>query len=394
MTKYQPLHDQLDRRTRQARTRAATAAARAQENSGDRNASVELEQSLADLVHYRQVSDALGSVPPVYRPGARRSFWADVVASSKGDRPAWERLERDAEARALSMLDAGALVVPQYLVDRLGNSGHGRRPLCDLVARPLPAEGATVTIPRISSGVTGSNQTAENSAVTDYDPTSTSETLSVRTVWAAALLSMQALARMEDGAYDLFVARELVGSIDAAQESAVINGSGSSGQPTGLLNVSGIGSVALTSTSVSSFLDAVARAAATSEGSTGRAPDTVVMAPRRWRWLLSNASTSSAAISASEGPGPVSGRVLGLDVVASAGVPTTLSTNQDAVLVVARDELYVGESAASARVQADSQGEADALNSRVEVSRYYATGADRPAGVVKVTGTGLANPFT
>lgn len=61
--------------------------------------------------------------------------------------------------------------------------------------------------------------------------------------------------------------------------------------------------------------------------------------------------------------------------------------------MLSRDELFVGESAPTARVQVDATNEGDVLNARVEVTRYYATGSDRPAGVVKVTGSGLVNPY-
>jgi len=289
--------------------------------------------------------------------------------------------------------DLGGLVVPQYLVDRVRSSGHSLRPFCDATAVALPERGNTVDLMRVTTGATPLTQTAENVAVTDSTVAITDNTLPVRTVYVGMPISMQGAYRSDKAAFDLLVARELVGAIDAKQETLVLNGDGTSGTPTGLLNVSGIGSIALTDTSTSALLDSVGRAAQQATVATGRPADTVVMHPRRWWWLTSHAGDQAAAIQVATTPGPIAGRMLGLDVIASPSMPTTLSTNQDAVLVVHRDEVYVGEGAERIEMQRDAANQASSLQVRVMVSRYYATGIDRPAGVVKITGAGLANPY-
>jgi hypothetical protein len=149
----------------------------------------------------------------------------------------------------------------------------------------------------------------------------------------------------------------------------------------------------LSRTELKIILDAVGKAAQQSHVATGRPADTVVMHPRRWSWLLANAGTQAAAMQVSTTPGPVAGRLLGLDVVTSPAVPATLSTNQDAVVVMPRNEIYMGEAPTEIFTQVDGASLANNVAARVVVSRYFATGADRPAGVVKITGAGLANPY-
>jgi HK97 family phage major capsid protein len=382
-------------RLRAAQARLNRAAAEVRTNAGDAQAQLRYEQSAADVLHHRGVLDALGSpVDATPYADGKASYVADFIRAADGTALAERRrLAADREMRGLSMADNGALVVPQYLVDRVRSSGHSLRPLCDLAAMPLPPVGGTVTLMRASTGTTAAAQATEGSTIIASDPVITDTTLPVRTVWSAMDITLQALTNADQVGLDLLVARELVGGVDAKQEQLVLNGAGTSGEPTGLLNISGIGSVSLTSTTTTSLLDAVGKAAQQSHVATGGAADTVVMHPRRWAWLLANAGDQAAAMQVATTAGPVAGRLLGLDVVTSAAVPSTLSTDQDAVVVMQRNDLYVGEAPTAIDTQVDAASLANNVAARIVVSRYYATGVDRPAGVVKITGTGLANPY-
>jgi len=93
--------------------------------------------------------------------------------------------------------------------------------------------------------------------------------------------------------------------------------------------------------------------------------------------------------------GPVAGRVLGMDVVASLGPPTTLgsSTNEDPVIVTRRDNIYLAETEPQIMMVKDANNAAGTLTSRLRVYRYVAAGVFKPAGVRIISGVGLVNPF-
>lgn len=388
------LHDLIEDRVAVARVKAGTAAREARSHSGDLAAQTAAEAALSDLLHYLEVRDAVGTAEGPYRPGAAPSFFADLVASAEHrDARALSRLEANREVRSTSA-SYGGMVVPAYLVDRLANSGHSSRPLCDVLAEPLPDHGTTVTLPEVTTATTAEDQDGENTTVTPDDPATTARTFQLWSVWAAMSTTWQALARAEGTGLDTFVARELVAGVDALLEARVIAGSGANGQATGILNASA-GTVTLTGTTPDDLLDAVARGAATIDTARGRPADLVVMAPRRWRWLLANAGDHPSAVTPTTEAGPVAGRVLGIDVVASPGVPTALgsSTDEDRVIIARRDDLYLGADPVTAEVIDDADNQAGKLHSTIRAHRYYASGVIDTQGVQVITGTGLADPY-
>jgi hypothetical protein len=191
------------------------------------------------------------------------------------------------------------------------------------------------------------------------------------------------------------ISREVLGAADALQESNVLNGAGGNAV-TGFLNLAGVPSFTLTSTTPASVLDAVARQSQASHEATGRAPDTVIMSPRRWAWLLRGSGDFGAAIGATAtADGPVVGRVLNLSAVVTPSMPLTLgtSTNEDRIIVCRRADIVMAESPATVQVITDAASMAPNLSSRIEVRRYYAFGAVTTAGVQVITGAGLSNPY-
>jgi hypothetical protein len=82
-----------------------------------------------------------------------------------------------------------------------------------------------------------------------------------------------------------------------------------------------------------------------------------------------------------------------MNVIASPSVPLTLTSNQDAIIVCRSSDVMMQETPAQIRYIKDTSGQAQSLLQQVQVSRYFAVGALRPAGVYAITGTGLANPY-
>lgn len=383
----------LDERIDEARARLAEAAKRAAEPGASVTAQLAVEQELDDVVHWVDArSKALALT--TYRPDGAASFVADVIDSTKhADRSAQRRLRLDSEVRS-TMSNFGGQVVPQFLVDQARLSGSGR-PLCDLLAQPLLADGATMNLVRVTTGTTAEAQSSENTAATPDTGAVGTIALPVVSVLSEATVAWQVIDRSVGASFDQVVAGDMLRALDAEQERLVLNGSGSSGQPTGLLNQSGIGSVTLTSTSATDLLDAVSQAAQQSHAATGDAPDTVIISPRRWQRTLAKAGNYPTAVGAAIAPtGPIRGQLVGLDVVVSPQVPTTLgtSTNEDVIVVCRRADVVMAESNAELLVQRD-KSTASQLQADLVGARQFVIGAIRPAGVVKVVGAGLAAPY-
>ena len=85
---------------------------------------------------------------------------------------------------------------------------------------------------------------SETTAITQSESTFDQVTMTPKNLAALSKYSRQTLIQATPGIESL-VRTDLTDGILAALDSAIINGSGSSGQPTGIRNVSGIGSVAM-----------------------------------------------------------------------------------------------------------------------------------------------------
>lgn len=387
------LADLIDERVSIARLHAGKAAREARAATGSVDAQAAADQALADLDYYLNLQERIGpdrSGP--YRPANTRSFFGDVVAEEKS--PDARRTLDSYRDEIRSTVDAfGGLVVPQYLIDELENSGHSGSPLVDLLRRQLPGKGMTIDIPNVTTGITSEDQTAENTAGTPSDPATSEETLDVHTIYASMTLPFAALDRMSEG-LDQLVAREAVVSLQALEERRVIAGTGTSGQPFGILEA-GAGTVTMAGTAAVDLLDAVSEAAANIDAARETPAGVVVMAPRRWRWLLAHAGTYTAAIQPVTAGGPVVGKLLGMDVVSSGGVPVNLgtSTNEDRVIVLRRNDVTVADTPIRVTKLRDGASLAANLTAKVQVDRYYTSAVTSTAGVQVVVGAGMVNPY-
>lgn len=374
---------ELETRTAMYRAALRTAAKRVADDPGDVRTQAGFEAALDDLVRVHRASDALGSDP---RWGGR-SFFTTVLREFDGDPVARRRLDAwREEQRAATSADFGGLVVPDYLTGHLVGSGHSSRPLADRLTEPMGPDGVQFIASRVSTGATAEDQEDELDAITDDDPVTTEATAPMSVAASAVQLSFQAVQRMAPDAMDRLVQREVLAAVDAQVESSIITADGSGNVPTGLLEVSGTGTYSLTSTDPADLLDALSRVSAVSAETAGTAPDTVVMAPRRWRWLLANAGTYSAALT------PTS--VLNMAVVESPSMPLTLSTDQDRVIVLPSSEVILAERPPEVMVKRDASGLGPNLLARLMVERQYSFIVPRPAAVQIIDGAGTANPYT
>jgi HK97 family phage major capsid protein/HK97 family phage prohead protease len=139
--------------------------------------------------------------------------------------------------------DGSQMVATDHLADRFVDILRNETVVGGLGATFLADLDGDVTIPKMTAGATAS-WVAEGSAASESTPTFSNISMSPKTVSARVSYTRQMLRQGSPDIENL-LRRDLVRQIAVAIDTAALNGSGSSNQPTGVLNVSGIGSVAL-----------------------------------------------------------------------------------------------------------------------------------------------------
>ena len=281
---------------------------------------------------------------------------------------------------------ASAVGVPEFILETLGLAVRGRARIAGALTKADLPPGFTVPgpfqAPRLTGGATVAVQAAEHDAVSETDPTGTGVDLKVATISGLVDLSRQLVERGATG--DVWIARELGEALGERLDVQLVTGSGSAGQLLGLLNVSGIGSVAYADASPTQpeSWPKVLEACSTVATGLGDVADLAVIHPRRWLWL-EGWKDSAGVLSPPRWP---------VEAVLAATVPTTLGagTNEDAIVVLRGSEAVLLTRAPVFQVQAEAG--AGALTLRAIVWQYAALHIRQPAAVCKVTGTGRATP--
>jgi len=110
--------------------------------------------------------------------------------------------------------------------------------------RTMPGLQGNVAIPRRSAVATTYYLSSQTTAITQSESTFDQVTLSPKNLAALSKYSRQTLLQATPGIENL-VRTDLIDGINVAMDLGILNGSGSSGQPTGIMGTSGIGSVAI-----------------------------------------------------------------------------------------------------------------------------------------------------
>lgn len=309
-----------------------------------------------------------------------------------------------------SVGSGGTLLPPSYLLDMLIQYPRQSRVVADLIRKfDLPKGPMTIEIPKITGPTLVASQSTQNTAVTEQDITDAYITAPVNTLAGAQIISLQAVEQSAVP-FDEIVAADLQMSLDLDIETQVVNGSGSSGQFTGIINVSGITTVTFTSGSPTGSLawGFVGQAKAKVYDSLFRAANAIVMTPDRWAWfetqldsnnrplVLPNANAFNPQASTTNtlvnGPTPV-GSMFGLPVYVDAVIPanTGSGTNQDVILVLSLKDLYFWESAAVSRALPQTLG--NQLSILLQTYMFGAFMGNRlPGAIAQIAGTGLTTP--
>lgn len=344
------------------------------------------------------------------------SFLADAFAAQVlGDHAAGQRIARHqaemaVEHRAVGTGAFTGLVVPQYLTDQVAPYARAGRPFADALRNvPLPAEGLTVNISRITTGPAAASQATENSSVQNTDLDDTLLTVNVRTIAGQQDVSRQAIER--GTGIDTIVVQDLASAYATELDRQLLNGSGSSGEHLGILGVSGINSVTYTDASPTAaelypkIADAIQRV-----NSTRFMPaNLIVMHPRRWMWLMASVDSQSRPLVVPNPNGPfnvygtgengargVVGSILGVPVLVDANVPTGAGagTNEDKILVTYVDDSILWEQSGSPLQLRFDQTLGGQLTVKLVAFGYTAAaaGSRYPGGVSVISGTGLVTP--
>ena len=352
--------------------------------------------------------------PDMYRKGGDHSFIADAWSSRQGDYKAQERLNKhqDFEARDVGTGAFTGLVVPQYLVDeyapiaRAGSAFYNAVPKKD-----LPAYGNKIEISRITTGSAAAEQASENSAVQETNMDDTLLTVNVDTIAGQQDVSRQALERGGQPGFSMenIIFQDLVAAYFGKLDELMINGSGSSGQPLGIRNVSGLNTVTYTdgTPTVGEAFPKLADAVQKVNANRFAPAQAIIMHPRRWGFFTAGVDGNSRPLVLPAGNNPdnamgvgdaaaygnVVGNLLGLPVITDANITTTDGggNDQDQIYVVkADDHILFEDNLFQLKFEETNAG---SLTTKMVVYGYVAFASGRyPTGITKIQGTGLITP--
>ena len=346
------------------------------------------------------------------------SFFKDLIHARSGDANSADRLRRNnaengLETRALGNTSAtggsgGEFAPPGWLVGEYIRLARPGRVTADRFKHDdLPPGVSSINVPRIATGTTVAIQSTQNSALAQTDLTTASLSSGIVTHGGKQLVSRQLLDQSAIP-FDRVILEDLAADHARALGTDVITGSGTGGQLRGYLTPAStsVNTWTTTSPTASAFYGRLAALQGQINGSRFKAPDTVVMHPRRWAWFASFTDSTGRPLVAptagsynamatrddNQGVGHV-GEVLGLSVFTDANIPTNLGTgaNQDVVLMMVSDDIMLWESPLQA--EAFESPYADSMGVLYRIYNYAAFVPDRYlASLGEITGPGLTPP--
>jgi len=345
------------------------------------------------------------------------SFFKDLIHARSGDANAADRLRRNnaetgMEIRALgnkchTAVEASS-APPGWLVDEYVKLARPGRVTADRFKHDvLPPGVSSINVPKVATGTTVAVQTTQNTALSQTDVTTQSLSSGIVTTGGKQVVSRQLLDQSAIP-FDRVILEDLAADHARSLGTSAITGSGTGGQLRGYLipASTSVNTWTTTSPTASGFYGRLAQLQGTVNGSRFKAPDTVIMHPRRWAWFASYTDStgrplvvptaggfnSMASRDDNQGVGHV-GQVLGMDVFTDANLPTTLgaSSNQDIVLMMVASDIMLWESPLQA--EAFEAPYSDSMGVLFRIFNYASLIPDRYlASLGQISGTGLTPP--
>jgi hypothetical protein len=298
------------------------------------------------------------------------------------------------------------LTVPQYLVNMYAPATAALRPFADVCNKhPLPAEGMSVNISRVTTASAVSLQTSELSAGGEQSLDDTLLTIPIQTALGDQTISRQAIDR-GSGIEDV-VMQDLFARYATALDSTLITQA-----VTGLSATATATTYTDTQPTAAKVYPKILAAASGVEAAllAMGTPTHAVMHSRRWYWLSSQLTSTWPLINTMGAQFPWSGGVndpnadynggirgrlpSGLGVVVDNNIATNLGGGtEDELYVVPAKECHLWEDANAPLFIRAEQTKAAALGVLVVVYGYFAYTFGRYANAMqKVGGSGLALP--
>jgi HK97 family phage major capsid protein len=351
-----------------------------------------------------------------YSERSSNDFLTDALkAQFKTDGEASARIARHQqemaiEKRAVGTSNFAGLVVPQYLVDLYAPLARAGRPFADAARKhQLPNQGMSVVISRINTGTVTAYQTSQNTAAVSQDIADNTLTVNVNTIAGQQSVSKQALLR----GYNIegIVLGDLIRDYHTKLDNSLINGSGSNGQPLGLLNMTTGVLVTYTATTgtVAGLYPKVADAIQQIQSNIYVNPNAVIMHPRRLGFLLAGVDSSNRPLIVPQAYNPMNAMgtgngtpsygnsgysILGLPIIVDANIATNVGagTNQDTIFVVDLNETHLWEEAAAPTYVTFEEPSGKVAINIVLFGMSAFTAERYPKAIAQINGTGLATP--
>lgn len=293
----------------------------------------------------------------IYGPDAAtsKSFYADVKsAQHEGSSASTKRIEESLEGlEGKAMVEgtdsAGGFLVPPDVSSDLQRLRYNASPVRTLFSS-VSVSSDEFQIPSVTSGLTA-GWVAELATKPEADLAFASATTNVFTGAGLAVVSNQ-LLKDANWSVDQLINTDLAFRLAQLEEIAFINGSGT-GQPRGILNTSGVGTVAFASGGIVGLLEKIVTAITQCYTEYKGPPDALLMHPRTWGAIVAARNTAGDSFIVGPGTGlagsrnfndqlpgygsgalPV-GALFGYPVYTSANIPVNLGagTNESRVIV-------------------------------------------------------------
>jgi HK97 family phage major capsid protein len=388
------------------------------ERIAELDAQVRADEAAADMAKRYAPKAGVQSVkePEIYRSGlGGQSYFRDMWNSRQnGDTAAMDRLVRNnkgraLEERAISTTNGagGEFVPPVWLEQEFIKLARPGRITANLVpTQPLPAGTDSLNIPKVNTGTAVGVQGTQNTAVTQQDLTTTSVSSAVTTIAGGQTVSLQLIEQSPLNVDDVVLA-DLAAAYAVQYDTLILSGSGTGGNPTGLLTLSGTNAVTVSATDVPSLYKAIANAIQQVHTNRFLPPDRIIMHPRRWAALLASVDASNRPLIVPNGQPQFNGvaeqagvqsqgyvgTIQGLPVYVDALIPTNggAGTNQDTIIVGRFADLMAWEG--NVKAEAFPQTYANQLSVFVRLYNYMSFQPARyPKSLSVISGAGLVPP--
>lgn len=352
--------------------------------------------------------------------GRAGAYLADLVKHRVlGDESAAERLHRHAQEMQVERRDVGRstdaelgyFVPPLYAISDYAELARAARPFADLIgSQPLPAGIDGVKVPRITTGTKVAVQDGDNTAITTQDVVSAETTADLVTVAGYVDVSVQALDQSPVDMQSILF-EDLIADYAMQLDTLLLSGSGTNGQPIGVLNLGGTNGITYTDSTptVGELYGKVGDGI--QQIHTGRylPAQVIVAAPRRWHWIASRVDSDGRPLAGFAQSMPQNvpayvervtaeargGVMQNLPVILDANVPTNLGTgtNEDRLIVARVTDTRLWEGTPRLQVTPITDASSETLTVRLKFWRYVIFLPGRfPKSYSVVSGTGLTTP--